>query len=117
MRAPGLRAIYPLEHERTCPMKPESDDELKILIDKAAAILRAYGAREVYAFGSAQTGDFDAERSDIDLAVRGIPPGNFYSAVGEALCSIDRDIDVIDLDAGTAFGKYLEEHRELTRVL
>ena len=90
--------------------------KLKNLIDKAAAILQSYGALEIYAFGSA-TGKNFGENSDIDLAVRGMPPKNFFSAVGDALCSLDRNIDIVDLDAGTAFGKYLEDHGELTRVL
>jgi len=94
----------------------EIDTRIKELIDKAAQILRSYGALEVYAFGSATTGDFN-EDSDIDLAVRGMPPENFYSAVGDALCSMDRSVDVIDLDGGSAFGKFLEEHGELVRVI
>ena len=97
-------------------MVREIDTQLNELILKAAVILRSYGATEVYLFGSSRTGDFDWEHSDIDLAVRGIAPKDFYSAVGETMCSLGRDVDVIDLDAGTAFGKYLAEHEELARV-
>ena len=32
------------------------------------------------------------------------------------MCSLGRDVDIIDLDAETAFGKYLAEHGELSRV-
>lgn len=94
--------------------KPET--QMKALIEKAAAILGSYGATEVYLFGSARCGDFDLEHSDIDLAVRGIPAKDFYGAVGETMCSLGREIDVVDLDAGTAFGKYLADHGELARV-
>jgi predicted nucleotidyltransferase len=97
-------------------MEREIDTQLKELIQKAAAILRSYGATEVYLFGSGRTGDFDLEHSDLDLAVRGIAPKDFYSAVGDTMCSLGREVDVIDLDAGTAFGKHLTEHEELVRV-
>jgi uncharacterized protein len=89
---------------------------MKELIEKAVAILRTYGATEVYLLGSACSGDFDPERSDIDLAVRGIPAKDFYGAVGETMCSLGREVDVVDLDAETAFGRYLTEHGELARV-
>jgi predicted nucleotidyltransferase len=98
-------------------MDGEIDSRLKELIEKAAMILRSFGAKEVYTFGSAAGSKFDFEESDIDLAVRGMPPQNFYSAVGEALCRLKRSVDVIDLDGNSAFGNYLQEHGELTRVL
>jgi predicted nucleotidyltransferase len=97
-------------------MDTKTETQMKELIDKAVAILRTYGATEVYLFGSARGGDFDLEHSDIDLAVRGIPAKDFYGAVGETMCSLGREVDVIDLDAGTAFGKYLTKHGELARV-
>jgi predicted nucleotidyltransferase len=92
------------------------EEDLELLIKKAAGVLKSFGATEVYLFGSAGNGNFKKEHSDIDLAVRGIPPENFYSAVGETLCSIDRDVDIIDLDADTTFGIFLQDHKELTRV-
>jgi predicted nucleotidyltransferase len=91
------------------------EDELVDLIKRAAEILRSFGATEVYLFGSVPKGTYTTG-SDIDLAVRGIPPKDFYGAVGEMLFALDRSVDLIDLDGGTAFGKYLEKHGELTRV-
>jgi len=69
-------------------MEREIDARLNKLIRKAAAILRSYGATEIYLFGSGRTGDFDRERSDLDLAVRGIAPKDFYSAVGDTMYSL-----------------------------
>ena len=91
-------------------------EQLQELINKATAILREFGAREIYIFGSAARSDFDSDSSDIDLAVRGIPPESFYGAVGETMCALDRNIDLIDLDAQSTFGKFLQDHGELTRV-
>ena len=55
------------------------DAELKQRIEKAAAVLKAAGAREVYVFGSAVTGDRRPD-SDVDLAVAGLPPQKFFAA-------------------------------------
>ncbi len=44
---------------------------------RAAAELKAAGAREIYIFGSAARGTSDAA-SDLDLAVSGLPPSVFY---------------------------------------
>lgn len=92
------------------------DEQLQELIAKATVILREFGAQEIYVFGSAARGKYDPDKSDIDLAVRGIPPESFYGAVGETMCSLDRNFDLIDLDAQSTFGKFLQEHGELTRV-
>ena len=97
-------------------MTKSPDTQLQTLIDKAVAILRTYGATEVYLFGSAREGTFDPASSDLDFAVRGIAPQSYFSAVGETLCALGREVDIIDLDAGTAFGNYLTEHNELSRV-
>ena len=59
------------------------DAELKQRIEKAAAVLKAAGAREVYVFGSAVTGDRRPD-SDVDLAVAGLPPQKFFAAMADA---------------------------------
>lgn len=97
-------------------MVREIDIKLTELIEKATKILRSFGATEVYLFGSGRTANFDWKYSDLDFAVRGIAPKDFYHAVGETMCSLGREVDVIDLDAGTAFGKYLSDHGEMSRV-
>ena len=59
------------------------DTELAPLIEKAAAALKAAGAREVYVFGSASKGKLRPE-SDVDMAVSGLPPEVFFGAMGAA---------------------------------
>ncbi len=52
------------------------DADLIPLIEKAAAALKAAGAREVYVFGSASKGTL-RPNSDVDMAVSGLPPEVF----------------------------------------
>ena len=92
------------------------DSEFMDKVKRAVEIFKSFGAKEVYLFGSALNDNFDMDNSDIDFAVRGIPPKNFYAAVGELLCSLRHDVDVIDLDGGTKFGRHLEKHHDLKRV-
>jgi predicted nucleotidyltransferase len=90
-------------------------DELKSAIERAAAALKAFGAREVYVFGSAATGTM-REGSDIDLAVAGLPPEVFFKAMGAARRTLRRTVDLVDLDEDNPFTKYLKDEGELLRV-
>jgi uncharacterized protein len=91
------------------------DDTLKGRIEKVTAILKAAGAREVYAFGSAVRGRL-REDSDVDLAVSGLPPDRFFRAMGEATGVLGRSLDLVDLDEDTPFTRYLRDEEELERV-
>ena len=90
-------------------------DDLKELIDEAAAVLKGAGAREVYVFGSVLRGEL-REDSDVDFAVAGLPPQVFYKAMGEAEDVLRKPIDLIDLDEESPFVSYLKEEGELQRV-
>lgn len=91
---------------------PES---VRRLIEKAAAALKAAGAREVYLFGSAARG-LVQDASDIDMAVSGLPPQVFFRAMGEAGDILGRPLDLIDLDENNPFTRYLKAEGELQRV-
>jgi predicted nucleotidyltransferase len=91
------------------------DAETKILIERAAAELKAAGAREVYVFGSAAKGAGDAS-SDLDLAVSGLPPSVFYRMGARVSDLIGRSVDMIDLDINTPFTRYLRAENELVQV-
>ena len=56
------------------------DEQLRSSIQRAAAVLREMGAREVYLFGSAARGKL-RPGSDVDLAVSGLPRGLFFRAM------------------------------------
>ena len=91
------------------------DNEIKKLIEKAAKVLKAAGAREVYVFGSAARGE-SGEHSDVDLAVSGLPPQVFFKAMGQAGDVLGRPLDLIDLDEETPFARYLKDEGELQLV-
>jgi predicted nucleotidyltransferase len=91
------------------------DTELGALIGKAAAALKAAGAREVYIFGSARKGKL-RPNSDVDMAVSGLPPEVFFRAMAKASRALGRPIDLIDLDEDNPFTRYLKEEGELDRV-
>ena len=61
------------------------------------AIAAGTGARRVYLFGSLVWGRPHA-RTDIDLAVEGIPPAHMADFAAEALMQLDADVDVVPLE-------------------
>jgi predicted nucleotidyltransferase len=72
------------------------DTELGPLIEKAAAALKAAGAREVYVFSSASKGKL-RPNSDVDIAVSGLPPEVFFRAMAKASRALGRPVNLIDL--------------------
>jgi uncharacterized protein len=92
------------------------EDEITKLIQKATDVLKSFGAKEIYLFGSIAKGTYSKD-SDIDLAVSGLPPEKFFPAVGQIHNALKREIDLIDLDELNPFGEYLKSHGELKRVV
>ncbi len=90
-------------------------EKLDKLIEKAVEELKAAGARQVYLFGSA-TRETLREKSDVDLAVSGLPPEVYFRALARATSLLRRPVDLIDLDEETAFTRYLKTEGELRRV-
>lgn len=88
---------------------------LETLIERAVAVLKAAGAREVYVFGSAATNTMRSD-SDIDFAVTGLPPRVFFRAMSDAECALGLPLDLIDLDEDSPFTRYLKTEGELRRV-
>lgn len=73
------------------------------------------GAKEVFVFGSAVKGGL-RPNSDVDIAVTGLPPEAYFSAVGRASSLLGRPVDLVDLDDPTPLVAYLVESGELVRV-
>jgi predicted nucleotidyltransferase len=91
------------------------NDRLRSSIEAAADILKGFGAREVYVFGSAAHGSLRPD-SDVDLAVSGLPPAVFFRAASKAADALDRPADLVDLDDESAIVNYLRTSGELVRV-
>lgn len=89
------------------------DTDRQIL--RAAEVLKAAGAREVYLFGSAASGRL-REGSDIDFAVAGLAPDMFFRAMGQATRETTRPLDIVDLDERTPFTEYLRKKGRMRRV-
>jgi predicted nucleotidyltransferase len=98
-----------------CVTLESMKDRLRSSIEAAADILKAFGATEVYVFGSAAHGSLRAD-SDVDLAVSGLPPAVFFRAASKAADALNRPADLIDLDDESAVVKYLRSSGELVRV-
>jgi predicted nucleotidyltransferase len=92
----------------------------KIFVDSnalaaAASLLLQLGATEVFVFGSAIRDDL-RPGSDIDMAVRGLPPSVYFSAISKAADLLGRPVDLVDLDDPTPIVRYLLGSGELIRV-
>ena len=93
---------------RSAPCTPES-------ITAAAKLLREMGASEVYLLGSAAKGSLRPD-SDIDMAVSGLPPRLYFTAVSKATDILGRPLDLLDLDDDTPIVRFVRESGELIRV-
>ena len=71
-------------------------DKLKI-----REISKKYHAKRVLLFGSSIFPE--KESNDIDIAVEGIPPKDFFRYYGDLLFSLSKSVDVIDLSGNSKF--------------
>ena len=84
-------------------------------IDRAVKILEEEGCSEIFLFGSGAAGT-PGKHSDIDLAVRGCPRGQFFRVLGRLLLEIERPVDLVNLDTDDAFAQYLLHQGDLLRI-
>jgi predicted nucleotidyltransferase len=90
---------------------PQEDERIR----HAAAILRQFGATEVFLFGSAASGIMRPD-SDVDMAVSGLPPQVFFRAMAQAEKVLARTLDLVALDEQTPFADHLRRKGRLHRV-
>jgi len=81
----------------------------------AANLLRSMGATQVFVFGSATKGRLRSD-SDIDMAVSGLPPKIYFSAISKVSDLLGRPVDLVDLDDSTPLVRHLLGSGELVRV-
>lgn len=81
------------------------------LARRAAEMLRARGAGRVILFGSLARGRRQDERSDIDLAVSGLPRGVLLQTLSELDVALCVDVDLVELDTvSTALRAQIDAH-------
>ena len=84
-------------------------------IDQAVRILKEGGCSEIFLFGSAAEGRA-REISDIDIAIRGCPPGHFFRLLGKLLRELKHPVDLVNLDAQDSFATYLLKEGTLLQI-
>lgn len=65
------------------------------------AVCRKYGVKRALLFGSSLDASRDAH--DIDLAVEGVAPQEFFRFYGELMFALSKPVDVIDLSGRSKF--------------
>lgn len=73
-----------------------------------ADILRQYGAKRIYLFGSRARGNFNPD-SDIDLAVEGLPSEKFLRVLADLWDAAGGRVDLVLLDDGSPFAEHIKE--------
>jgi predicted nucleotidyltransferase len=84
-------------------------------VQRAVEILKSAGCSQVYLFGSTAVGG-QRTGSDIDLAVRGCPPGRFYHLLGNLLLELEHPVDLIDLDSQDPIVQHLKLKGALVEI-
>jgi predicted nucleotidyltransferase len=85
------------------------------LVLAASNLLLSMGASQVFVFGSLARNELRPD-SDIDIAVSGLPPKVYFSAVSKVSDVLGRPVDLLDLDEQTPLVRYLIASGELIRV-
>jgi predicted nucleotidyltransferase len=70
-------------------------------------ISKKYKARRVLLFGSSLSPD--KESHDIDIAVEGVPPKDFFSFYGDLIFSLSKPVDLIDLSGSSKFVQIVKQ--------
>ena len=97
------------------PIYPSMPKAVQRDLEHAMRILKAGGCRSVFLFGSAVTGAMHTG-SDLDLAVRGCPPQQFFHLFGRLLSDLDHPVDLVDLDVSSPFVEFLLASGKLVQL-
>ena len=78
--------------------------------DKSTIISIAgrFKVKRILLFGS-NISSGDREGRDIDLAVEGVPPKDFFKFYGELLFSLNKPVDLIDLSFDNKFNQLIRQ--------
>jgi len=116
MKSIDYRKLWRLRFQQ---MEEEKKMGLQDLRKKAVAAARIladqFHAKRVYLFGSVQTQAFFHDWSDVDLAVEGLLPGKYFSALAKLMGFFGgKRVDLLPLeDAPPEVEKQIREKGEL----
>jgi predicted nucleotidyltransferase len=68
---------------------------------------KKFNVSRVLLFGSSARAD--SGYNDIDLAVEGVEPGNFYAFYSELMFSLSKPVDVIDMTDDNRFTRIIKK--------
>lgn len=74
---------------------------------KIREISEKYHAKRVLLFGSSL--DVARESHDIDIAVEGISPEDFFKYYGDLMLKLSKPVDVIDLSGSSKFTELVQQ--------
>ena len=94
------------------PLPSEHD---RAALELAVSILKRYGAKAVYVFGS-MAADSARPDSDWDIGVEGLPSKAYFPTLGELMDRMNRKVDLVELDDGSRFAGFLKQWEDLIRV-
>ena len=80
-----------------------TETDKKIILE----ISEKYHAKRVLLFGSSI--DSTKESRDIDIAVEGISPKDFFKYYGELMLKLSKTVDIVDLSGTSKFLKLIQE--------
>ena len=69
--------------------------------DTIQSLSRRYGVKRVLLFGSST--DPVKESQDIDIAVEGVAPEDFFKYYGDLLLKLSKPVDLVDLSESSKF--------------
>ena len=84
-------------------------------IETAAKFLKNEGCQSVFLFGSMVTGKIH-QNSDIDIGIKGLPPGNFFRVYAQLDNNISNEVDLVDFDANYKFYNLLSSIGEIVEI-
>jgi predicted nucleotidyltransferase len=89
--------------------------EYKKDIEIATNLLKNEGCQSIYLFGSMVTGKIH-QNSDIDIGIKGLPPGNFFRVYAKLDNSLSNNVDLMDFDSNDNFFNLLDSLGEVIRI-
>ena len=75
--------------------------------EKILEIAEMYNVKRIMLFGSSTAADYEGR--DIDLAVEGVRPEDFYSFYGDLMFSLSKPVDVVDLAGDSKFIRMINQ--------